>query len=115
MEQMDSEYGELVYLLSKYFLRLGRKYVFMAMKQTDVAELGNDDFCKWLASLADITKHLNTLSLKLQGESNMIIQMSDNITAFKMRLKSVEETNTAKNFQHFPSRRTLHSVDSDAP
>jgi len=82
-------------VLERFFALREEIGVFMAMKQTDVPELGDDDFCTCLAFLVDITKHLNTLNLKLQGESNMIMQMSDNITAFKMRL-SLGETITTK-------------------
>lgn len=124
LEQIDSEYGELLYhsevrwlsrgkVLERFFELREETGLFMAMKQADVPELDNDDFCTCLAFLVDITKHLNTLNLKLQGETNIIMQMSD-ITAFKMRLTLWEKQLLLKSLDHFPSLKTLNSVDCDA-
>uniref|UniRef100_A0A0L8FU42 DUF4371 domain-containing protein n=1 Tax=Octopus bimaculoides TaxID=37653 RepID=A0A0L8FU42_OCTBM len=125
LEKMDSINGVLLYhsevrwlsrgnVLERFFALREEIDMFMATKPTDVPELGDDDFCTCLAFLVDTTKHLNTLILKHQGESNMIMLMSDNITALKMRLSLWEKQLLLKNFDHFSSLKTLNSVDCDA-
>jgi len=79
----------------------------MAMKGNDVIQLADPEFISHLAFLTDITEHLNTLSLKLQGRKHVITQMYDSVKAFKCKLslwsKQLADGNTA----HFLALQSL--------
>jgi hypothetical protein len=59
----------------------------------------------WIADLAfllDITNHLNTLNMGMQGENQYITDMSDKISAFKKMLELWEDKLSHEDTAHFP-------------
>jgi len=56
------------------------------MKDKDVPQLSDPTFLSDLAFLTDITQHLNTLNLQLQGPKQVITLMYDCIKSFKCKL-----------------------------
>ena len=58
----------------------------MALKHTDISELGDSKFISDLAFLCDLTSHLNNLNIHLQGRYQVITTMFDAIKSFKCKL-----------------------------
>lgn len=56
-----------------------------------------------LAFLTDITKHLNDLNLKLQGQQKFLPDMLMSIDAFKNKLKLFRSHLESHNWTHFPA------------
>ena len=61
--------------------------LFMVSKNKFVLELGDENWLTDLASLVNITAHLNEINKRLQGENLLISTMFQTITAFQMKLK----------------------------
>src|SRR5215469_8235063 len=79
----------------------------MAMKGNDVMQLADPEFISHLAFLTDITEHLNTLSLKLQGRKHVITQMYDSVKAFKCKLSLWSKQLVDGNTAHFLALQSL--------
>ena len=55
----------------------------MESKHQNVAFLGDENWLNDLAFLTDIARHFSELNLKLQGKSQLVNKMFDNICAFE--------------------------------
>ena len=75
--------------------------LFMVSKNKFVLELGDENWLTDLASLVNITAHLNEINKRLQGENLLISTMFQTITAFQMKLKLWQVRMKANNFVHF--------------
>jgi len=111
---LDTEYGELLYhtelrwlirekVLQRFFELRQEIALFMAMKDKDVPQLSDPTFLSDLAFLTDITQHLNTLNLQLQGPKQVITLMYDCIKSFKCKLSLWAKQLAADNLAHFSS------------
>lgn len=94
LEAMDSEYGEILYhtdvrwlsggnVLKRFFNVREEMGLFMALKEADLPQLGDEKFIADLAFLCDLTSHLNVLNTALQGSTKVITSMFDVIKSFK--------------------------------
>jgi len=70
------------------------------MKDKDVPQLSDPTFLSDLAFLTDITQHLNTLNLQLQGPKQAITLMYDCIKNFKCKLSLWAKQLAAGNLAH---------------
>ena len=94
---MDSEYGDLLYFSEVRWLSRGttlerfyqvRSEIDIFLREKDFAhcEINDPEWVSNLAFLVDITKHLNTLNLQLQGRSQLINVLYVRICAFEIKL-----------------------------
>ncbi|XDV39475.1 hypothetical protein PO909_008719 [Leuciscus waleckii] len=75
---------------------------FMESKQKVIPELEDEKWLSDLSFLCDITEHLNTLNVKLQGRKQLITEMRDSVKAFQMKLRLWEGQMRQGNLSHFP-------------
>ena len=122
LASMDSDYGELLYhtevrwlsrgnTLKRFFALREEIALFMAMKDHDVPELGDEKFIADLAFLTDLTDHLNTLNLTLQGPKQVITSMYDCVKSFKCKLSLWSKQLALGNLVHFKTLQSLSKVD----
>ncbi|XP_005396792.1 PREDICTED: general transcription factor II-I repeat domain-containing protein 2B isoform X2 [Chinchilla lanigera] len=119
--ELDSQYGSLLYhtgikwlsrglVLRRFFESLEEIDHFLSSRGKPVPQLSSRDWIRDLAFLVDVTSHLNTLNVSLQGHSQMVTQMYDLIRAFVAKLCLWETHLARNNLAHFP---TLKSVSRD--
>ncbi|CAJ1079930.1 PREDICTED: general transcription factor II-I repeat domain-containing protein 2-like, partial [Xyrichtys novacula] len=71
-------------------------------QQADLYYVSDDKFALEVAFLADITKHLNTLNLKLQGKGKVLPVLVNDVSAFREKLTLHRQQLGASDFTHFP-------------
>ncbi|XP_075420946.1 general transcription factor II-I repeat domain-containing protein 2B-like isoform X2 [Tenrec ecaudatus] len=122
--ELDNQYGSLLYyseikwlgrglVLKRFFESLEEVDSFMASRGHPVPQLRSADWIKDLAFLVDMTMHLNTLTISLQGHSQIVTQMYDVIRAFLAKLGLWETHLARNNLAHFPTLRSVSSQGSD--
>nr|XP_044999566.1 general transcription factor II-I repeat domain-containing protein 2B isoform X1 [Jaculus jaculus]XP_044999567.1 general transcription factor II-I repeat domain-containing protein 2B isoform X1 [Jaculus jaculus] len=123
--ELDSQYGSLLYhtgikwlsrglVLKRFFESLEEIDSFMSSRGKPVPQLSCRDWIMDLAFLVDMTTHLNTLNISLQGHSQIVTQMYDFIRAFLAKL-SLWETHLARNnLAHFPTLKSVSRNESDS-
>uniref|UniRef100_A0A8D8SJW9 General transcription factor II-I repeat domain-containing protein 2B n=4 Tax=Cacopsylla melanoneura TaxID=428564 RepID=A0A8D8SJW9_9HEMI len=124
LEQMESEYGDVLYYSEVRWLSRGKMLdrvfqlkdeikVFMSLKGKDILEFSDPDWLCDFGFLVDITKHLNNLNLQLQGKNNFIHDLFGKIRAFEMKLKLFKSQLKDQNFAHFPALKTCDPVSTE--
>ncbi|KAM6155846.1 general transcription factor II-I repeat domain-containing protein 2A [Rhynchocyon petersi] len=123
--ELDNQYGSLLYyteikwlsrglVLKRFFESLKEIDSFMLSKGKPVPQLSSTDWIKDLAFLVDLTMHLNTLSISLQGHSQMVTQMYDLIRAFLAKLCLWETHLARNNLAHFPTLKSVSGNKGDS-
>nr|XP_037846454.1 general transcription factor II-I repeat domain-containing protein 2B isoform X2 [Chlorocebus sabaeus] len=122
--ELDSQYGSLLYyteikwlsrglVLKRFFESLEEIDSFMSSRGKPLPQLSSIDWIRDLAFLVDMTMHLNTLNISLQGHSQIVTQMYDLIRAFLAKL-CLWETHLARNYlAHFPTLKSVSRNESD--
>ncbi|XP_036897635.1 general transcription factor II-I repeat domain-containing protein 2B isoform X2 [Sturnira hondurensis] len=122
--ELDSQYGSLLYyteikwlsrglVLKRFFESLEEIDSFMSSRGKPVPQLSSQDWVKDLAFLVDMTMHLNTLNVSLQGHSQIVTQMYDLIRAFLAKLCLWETHLARNNLAHFPTLKSVSRSESD--
>ncbi|XP_003416597.1 general transcription factor II-I repeat domain-containing protein 2-like isoform X2 [Loxodonta africana] len=122
--ELDNQYGSLLYhteikwlsrglVLKRFFESLKEIESFMLSKGKPVPQLSSKDWIKDLAFLVDMTMHLNTLNISLQGHSQVVTQMYDLIRAFVAKLCLWETHLARNNLAHFPTLKSVSRDESD--
>ncbi|XP_054992199.1 general transcription factor II-I repeat domain-containing protein 2-like [Sorex araneus] len=122
--ELDSQYGSLLYytelkwlgrglVLRRFFESLEEIDAFMSSRGRPVPQLSSPDWIRDLAFLVDMTTHLNTLTLSLQGHSQLVTQMHDLLRAFLAKLGLWEAHLARNNLAHFPTLRSVSRRESD--
>ncbi|XP_019502393.1 PREDICTED: general transcription factor II-I repeat domain-containing protein 2B isoform X1 [Hipposideros armiger] len=122
--ELDSQYGSLLYyteikwlsrglVLKRFFESLEEIDSFMSSRGKPLPQLSSQDWIKDLAFLVDMTMHLNTLNLSLQGHSQIVTQMYDLIRAFLVKLCLWETHLARNNLAHFPTLKSVSRNESD--
>ncbi|XP_031288631.2 general transcription factor II-I repeat domain-containing protein 2 isoform X2 [Camelus dromedarius] len=122
--ELDSQYGSLLYyteikwlsrglVLKRFFESLEEIDSFMSSRGKPLPQLSSQDWIKDLAFLVDMTMHLNTLNLSLQGHSQIVTQMYDLIRAFLAKLCLWETHLARNNLAHFPTLKSVSRNESD--
>lgn len=83
---------------------------FMESKQKAVPELEDEKWLSDLAFMCDITEHLSSLNLKLQGRKQLITEMRDSVKAFELKLRLWEGQMRKGNLTHFPTCQTISAT-----
>ncbi|CAM4562464.1 unnamed protein product [Caretta caretta] len=84
---------------------------FMKMKNKEVPQLADSTFICNLAFLTDVSDHLNSLNLKLQGRKQVITQMYDSVKSFKVKTTLWGKQLTAGNLVHFLTLNSLGKIE----
>ncbi|XP_013004755.1 general transcription factor II-I repeat domain-containing protein 2B isoform X2 [Cavia porcellus] len=122
--ELDSQYGSLLYhtgikwlsrglVLKRFFESLEEIDNFLSSRGKPVPQLSSQDWIRDLAFLVDMTTHLNTLNMSLQGHSQMVTQMYDLIRAFVAKLCLWETHLARNNLAHFPTLKSVSRNESD--
>ncbi|XP_045675533.1 general transcription factor II-I repeat domain-containing protein 2B isoform X4 [Phyllostomus hastatus] len=122
--ELDSQYGSLLYyteikwlsrglVLKRFFESLEEIDSFMSSRGKPIPQLSSQDWVKDLAFLVDMTMHLNTLNVSLQGHSQIVTQMYDLIRAFLAKLCLWETHLARNNLAHFPTLKSVSRSESD--
>ncbi|XP_032460522.1 general transcription factor II-I repeat domain-containing protein 2 isoform X2 [Phocoena sinus] len=122
--ELDSQYGSLLYyteikwlsrglVLKRFFDSLEEIDSFMSSRGKPLPQLSSQDWIKDLAFLVDMTMHLNTLNISLQGHSQIVTQMYDLIRAFLAKLCLWETHLARNNLAHFPTLKSVSRNESD--
>ncbi|XP_055993685.1 general transcription factor II-I repeat domain-containing protein 2-like [Sorex fumeus] len=123
--ELDSQYGSLLYytelkwlgrglVLRRFFESLEEIDAFMSSRGRPVPQLSSPDWIRDLAFLVDMTTHLNTLTLSLQGHSQLVTQMHDLLRAFLTKLALWEAHLARNNLAHFPTLKSVSRSESDS-
>ncbi|KAM7148817.1 general transcription factor II-I repeat domain-containing protein 2 isoform 2-T3 [Molossus nigricans] len=122
--ELDSQYGSLLYyteikwlsrglVLKRFFESLEEIDSFMSSRGKPLPQLSSQDWVRDLAFLVDMTMHLNTLNISLQGHSQIVTQMYDLIRAFLAKLCLWETHLARNNLAHFPTLKSVSRNESD--
>ncbi|XP_008065765.1 general transcription factor II-I repeat domain-containing protein 2B [Carlito syrichta] len=122
--ELDSQYGSLLYyteikwlsrglVLKRFFESLEDIDSFMSSRGKPLPQLSSIDWIRDLAFLVDMTTHLNTLTVSLQGHSQIVTQMYDVIRAFLAKLCLWEAHLARNNLAHFPTLKSVSPSESD--
>ncbi|XP_021110005.1 general transcription factor II-I repeat domain-containing protein 2B isoform X1 [Heterocephalus glaber] len=122
--ELDSQYGSLLYhtgikwlsrglVLKRFFESLEEIDNFLSSRGKPVPQLSSGDWIRDLAFLVDMTTHLNTLNVSLQGHSQIVTQMYDLIRAFVAKLCLWETHLARNNLAHFPTLKSVSQNESD--
>ena len=98
MEEINSQYGDLLYYCEVRWLSRGamleRVYqlrneltTFVREKGLEVPEFSDSKWLSDFAFLVDITNHLNSLNLKLQGKNQLVNVLYEHVCAFQAKLR----------------------------
>ncbi|CAK6444616.1 unnamed protein product [Pipistrellus nathusii] len=123
--ELDCQYGSLLYyteikwlsrglVLKRFFESLEDIDSFMSSRGKPLPQLSSQDWVRDLAFLVDMTTHLNTLSISLQGHSQIVTQMYDLIRAFLAKLCLWETHLARNNLAHFPTLKSVSRNESDS-
>ena len=125
MDEVNVHYNDLLYFCEVRWLSRGAMLsrvcdlqqeiaTFLRQKNLPHADQFSDP--RWLARLAlltDITAHLNTLNMKLQGKDFLVTDMYAHITAFEVKLRLWEAQLASGQFVHFPRLAACAPDDVD--
>ncbi|XP_029802553.1 general transcription factor II-I repeat domain-containing protein 2 isoform X2 [Suricata suricatta] len=122
--ELDGQYGSLLYyteikwlsrglVLKRFFESLEEIDSFMSSRGKPLPQLSSQDWIRDLAFLVDMTTHLNTLNMSLQGHSQVVTQMYDLIRAFLAKLCLWETHLARNNLAHFPTLKSVSRNESD--
>lgn len=122
--ELDGQYGSLLYcteikwlsrglVLKRFFESLEEIDSFMSSRGKPLPQLSSQDWIRDLAFLVDVTTHLNTLNVALQGHSQVVTQMYDLIRAFLAKLCLWETHLARNNLAHFPTLKSVSRSESD--
>jgi len=90
-------------VLQRFYELLPEIRTFLTTKNKQYDELSDMEWLLNLAFLTDITNHLNTLNLKLQGEGKVLPVMYQHIEAFQRKLTLLGAHVSSQNFLQFPT------------
>jgi hypothetical protein len=125
LDEVNAEYGDLLYFSQVRWLSRAAVLSRVCELQWEIAAFLEENGLpyaenfsdkKWLARLAfltDMTSHLNTLNVNLQGKNNLVTDMFSHITAFEVKLRLWENHLIAGQLQHFPHLTACASSDLD--
>jgi hypothetical protein len=94
---LEAEYGDVIYysevrwlskakVLQRFYDLLPEIKLFMDMKGRPVDEFDNEEWIADLAFLVDITNHISSLNLTMQGKNLIISAFITNIKSFIAKL-----------------------------
>ncbi|XP_056135376.1 general transcription factor II-I repeat domain-containing protein 2-like [Lampris incognitus] len=83
---------------------------FMESKQKAAPKLEDEKWLSDLVFMCDITEHLRSLNLKLQGRKQLIPEMRHSVKAFELKLRLREGQMRKGNLTHFPTCQSMSAT-----
>lgn len=122
LDELDSEYGDLVYFCEVRWLSRGKclkrffdlreeVQIFMDNLGKPVAEMSNLEWIRDLAFLTDICIFMNILNSTMQGEDILISSSWNAVKSFKLKLMLWEQQLRNGNLAHFPNLKETASAN----
>jgi hypothetical protein len=121
LEEIDAEYGDLIFYSHVRWLSRGKVLMrlfklreeidlFLITKDKQVKELSDPKFNFDLAFMVDLTAYLNELNLKLQGESQLVVEMFNQIKTFEVKLDLWKRQLLENNLYHFNTCQEIKQI-----
>lgn len=114
-EELNSKFGDIIFFKSIRWLSCGNVFnrfcdlfdeirLFLTEQHLDVefSEISTHTWKEKLYFLADITKHLNELNVRLQGKNKCIWDLAKDIQEFKLKLVAFKNQINENDFTFFP-------------
>ena len=90
--------------------------IFLNEKHRPLTELQNNTWLWKLAFYVDLTKHVNELNLRLQGENQHLPDLYTNIKSFRKKLILFQSQLRSKCFSHFKTCEIFsHTTETEFP
>ncbi|UYV80144.1 EPM2AIP1 [Cordylochernes scorpioides] len=103
-------------VLQRFFELRAAIEIFLNEKHRPLTELQNNAWLWKLAFYVDLTKHVNELNLRLQGENQHLPNLYTNIKSFRMKLILFQSQLRSKCFSHFKTCEIFsHTTETEFP
>ncbi|UYV63476.1 hypothetical protein LAZ67_2004175 [Cordylochernes scorpioides] len=103
-------------VLQRFFELRAVIEIFFNEKHRPLTELQNNAWLWKLAFYVDLTKHVNELNLRLQGENQHLPDLYTNIKSFRMKLILFQSQLRSKCFSHFKTCEIFsHTTETEFP
>ncbi|CAL1278657.1 unnamed protein product [Larinioides sclopetarius] len=103
-------------VLQRFFELRAVIEIFLNEKHRPLTELQNNAWLWKLAFYVDLTKHVNELNLRLQGENQHLPDLYTNIKSFRKKLKLFQSQLRSKCFSHFKTCEIFsHTTETEFP
>ncbi|UYV68145.1 EPM2AIP1 [Cordylochernes scorpioides] len=103
-------------VLQRFFELRAVIEIFLNEKHRPLTELQNNAWLWKLAFYVDLTKHVNELNLRLQGENQHLPDLYTNIKSFRMKLILFQSQLRSKCFSHFKTCEIFsHTTETEFP
>ncbi|UYV79810.1 EPM2AIP1 [Cordylochernes scorpioides] len=103
-------------VLQRFFELRAVIEIFLNEKHRPLTELQNNAWLWKLAFYVDLTKHVNELNLRLQGENQHLPDLYTNIKSFRMKLILFQSQLRSKCFSHFETCEIFsHTTETEFP
>ncbi|GFQ93767.1 general transcription factor II-I repeat domain-containing protein 2B [Trichonephila clavata] len=105
-----------VKVLQRFFELRAVIEIFLNEKHRPLTELQNNAWLWKLAFYVDLTKHVNELNLRLQGENQHLPDLYTNIKSFRKKLILFQSQLRSKCFSHFKTCEIFsHTTETEFP
>ncbi|GFR29127.1 general transcription factor II-I repeat domain-containing protein 2B [Trichonephila clavata] len=103
-------------VLQRFFELRAVIEIFLNEKHRPLTELQNNAWLWKLAFYVDLTKHVNELNLRLQGENQHLPDLYTNIKSFRKKLILFQSQLRSKCFSHFKTSEIFsHTTETEFP
>ncbi|UYV78542.1 hypothetical protein LAZ67_16001943 [Cordylochernes scorpioides] len=103
-------------VLQRFFELRAVIEIFLNEKHRPLTELQNNAWLWKLAFYVDLTKHVNELNLRLQGENQHLPDLYTNIKSFRIKLILFQSQLRSKCFSHFNTCQIFsHTTETEFP
>jgi hypothetical protein len=103
-------------VLQRFFELRVEIEIFFNEKHRPLTELQNSEWLWKLAFCVDLTKHMNELNWRLQGENQLLPDLYTNIKSFRQKITLFQSQLRKKCFTHFKTCEIFsHTTETEFP
>jgi hypothetical protein len=95
-------------VLQNFYLLKGITF-FMIKKNKNIEYLNNELWVSDILFLVDVTAYLNSLDTEFKSKGKLLTEMSDNVKAFKVKLRLWKNQLKVQNFFHVLQLKLLNT------